>query len=269
MDRLFDRVLVRPPGKDYSRCLSKNPDKETIDVPEAKAQHEKYVNKLKECGLEIEETPPLKNYPDAVFVQDTALVGAESNRAVICRFGVSDRRGEEESVARYLKGSGFETHRIEAPGTLEGGDVLVTDSDKVFVGESERTNVEGIEQLSQAFPNKEIIKVPVSEVFHLLSTVNYLGENTLAVCPDIVDTTHFQDFELIKIKKNEQSTEYPNKPINLMYLGKNRVMLPNVYPETINILQKEGYSTIEVDISEFWKGDAGTTCPTLPFYKGL
>jgi len=24
-----------------------------------------------------------------------------------------------------------------------------------------------------------------------------------------------------------------------------------------------------MDISEFWKGDAGTTCPMLPYYKGI
>ncbi len=145
----------------------------------------------------------------------------------------------------------------------------MTDQNKVFVGIFERTNEEGIEQLSNYFPHTEVVKVPVSKVFHLLSGVNFIGNNTLAVCPELVDTSHFEGFDLLNIHKHQQETKYSNKPINMLYLGDDKILLPDVYPTTEKILQKNGYETVTINISEFWKGDAGTTCPMLPFYERL
>lgn len=269
MDRLFDKVLVRPPGTTYEDCLSKNPAKSNIDVVEAKNQHSNYVKTLRQNGVEVLELQPLDKFPDSIFMQDAAFVGEHSKKAFICRFGVSERRGEENSVAEYLKKLGFKIERTRSPGTIEGGDILVTDKDTIFIGISERTNERGIDQLSETFSQEEIVKVPVEKVFHLLSAVNFLGNGTLAVCPELVDLKYFKDFELLKISKEEQKTRYTNKPINLLYLGNDKVLIPDVYPKTSDILEDAGYETIEVDISEFWKGDAGITCPMLPIYKGF
>jgi len=214
MDRLFDKVLVRPPGENYRDCLSKNPLHDTIDIESALDQHKEYVKLLEESGIEVEELPSLESYPDSIFIQDTALVGEKSKTAVMCRFGVAERRGEEDSIEEYFVEEGYEVKRVDPPGTVEGGDILVTDQDKIFVGISERTNEDGIDQLSEHFPHIEFVKIPVSEVFHLLSGVNFIGNGTLAVCPDIVDTDHFEGFDLVEIKKDEQDTKYKNKPIN-------------------------------------------------------
>jgi len=269
MDRVFNKVLVRRPGESYSNCLSKNPLQDTIDYEKTLDQYEEYVALLKENGIEVEELPPLESYPDSIFMQDTALVGEASNTAVICRFGVSERRGEEDSVEKYFTEKGYEVKRIDPPGTLEGGDILVTDQEKIFVGISERTNESGIDQLSEYLPDTEVIAVPVSKVFHLLSGVNFIGGGTLAVCPDIVDPHHFEGFDLVEINKREQETRYENKPINLLYVGEEKILLPKAYKNTGEILEDEGYDVVKVKISEFWKGDAGMTCPILPLYKGI
>ncbi len=269
MDRVFEKVLVRPPGNSYRNCLSKNPYHHDIDIDKTLEQHRTYVEVLESEGVEVEKLPTLESYPDSIFIQDTALIGENSKTAVMCRFGVSERRGEEKSVAKNLKEEGYRVKNIEPPGTLEGGDILVTDKNKIFIGVSERTNESGIEQLSDFFPHVEVVKVPVSKVFHLLSGVNFVGDGTLAVCPDIVELDYFDDFDLIEIKKEEQNTRYENKPINMLYIGDRKILLPEVYQKTGQILEEEGYSVVKVDISEFWKGDAGMTCPMLPFYKNL
>ncbi len=269
MDRSFEKVLVVPPGESYKECVSKNPEHNTIDVGRAQKQHEAYVSLLEEHGVEVEKLPVNGSYPDSVFVQDTALLGESCKTASICRFGEPSRRGEEEAVLDHVKKERYEIKKIQAPGTVEGGDILVTDQNIVFVGLSERSNEEGVDQLSQHFPDTEFVKVRVTEVFHLLSGVNFLGDGTLAVCPDIVDLDHFKGFELVKINRSEQNTKYKNKPINLLYLGKDRVMIPEVYKNTIKILENHGYDPITINISEFWKGDAGTTCPMLPYYSDL
>lgn len=267
MDGLFDKVLVRPPGESYEDCLSKNPLHDTIDLEKTFEQHKRYIKVLEKNGVEVQELPPLDSYPDSIFIQDTALIGESSNTAVICRFGVSQRRGEEKSVEKYFAEKGYQVKNIKTPGTIEGGDILVTDQKKVFVGISERTNENGIDQLSEHLPDVEVVKVPVSEVFHLLSGVNFIGDGTLAICPDIVETDHFEGFDIIEMKKDEQDTRYQNKPINMLYLGDGKILLPEAYKNTGNILENAGYSVIKMDISEFWKGDAGITCPMLPFYK--
>ncbi len=269
MDRLFDKVLVRPPGESYKDCLSKNPLHDTIDIESTLDQHKEYVKLLEESGIEVEELPSLESYPDSIFIQDTALVREKSNTAVMCRFGVAERRGEEDSIEEYFVEEGYEVKRVDPPGTVEGGDILVTDQDKIFIGVSERTNGNGIDQLSRSFPDIEFVKIPVSEVFHLLSGVNFIGNSTLAVCPDIVDTDHFEDFDLLEIKKDEQDTRYKNKPINMLYVGDGRILLPEAYRKTGKILEEAGYTVVKLNISEFWKGDAGMTCPMLPFYKGI
>ncbi len=267
MDRLFDKVLVVPPGESYKDCVSKNPKRDTIDLDRAEKQHDVYVSILEDHGIEVEKLP-VQDHPDSIFVQDAALIGERSKTASICRFGEPSRRGEEKVVADHLKREGYEIKKIEAPGTVEGGDVLVTDRNVVFVGVSERTNEEGIDQLSEHFPDTDFVKVPVTGVFHLLSAVNFLGEGTLAVCPDLVDLDHFQDFDLLKINRSDQDTLYENKPINLLYMGNDDILIPEVYKKTIKILEDHGYRTVTMDISEFWKGDAGTTCPMLPYYSG-
>jgi len=269
MTRLFDKALVRSPGESYRDCLSKNPLHDTIDLGKTMEQHKNYVKLLMKNGIEVEQLPSLESYPDSIFIQDTALVGESSNTAVICRPGVSERRGEEDSVEDYFVEEDYEVKKIEPPGTVEGGDILVTDKDKIFVGLSERTNESGIEQLSSYFPKTEFVKIPVSEVFHLLSGVNFIGDGTLAVCPEIVDLDYFEDFDLVEIKKEEQNTRYENKPINMLYMGDKKILLPDAYENTAQMLEKIGYTVGKLNISEFWKGDAGMTCPMLPFYKGI
>ena len=263
MDRLFDTVIVRRPGESYKSCVSTNPEHRSIDVNLAKKQHEEYVKILKENGIEVIELEPLENHPDSVFVQDTAIVGVNSNLAVLSRFGEPSRRGEEESIKEVLKKEGFEIKHVEEPGTIEGGDVLVTNQGVVFVGLSQRTNAKGIKQLAQFFPKVKVISVPISKIFHLLSGVNYLGNKTVVISPHVVDIEYFKGFKFITIAEDEL---YVN---NMLYLGEREVLLPAGYPKTEEKLRREGFKPVLVNVSEFWKGDGGVTCLNLPFYKPL
>lgn len=263
MDRLFDRIIVRPPGKSYVNCVSTNPEHETIDVRLAKKQHREYVKILKEYGIDVIELEPLESHPDSVFVQDAAVVGVKSNVAVISRFGEPSRRGEEESIKEVLEKEGFEIKVIKAPGTLEGGDVLVTDQGILFIGLSQRTNEEGISQFARYFPHVKVVAIPITEIFHLLSGVSYLGDKTVAISPQVIDVDYFRGFKLITIPEDEL---YAN---NMLYLGDKNVLIPAGYPKTKEKLRKAGFKPVEVDVSEFWKGDGGVTCLSSPFYTVL
>lgn len=136
MDRLFNSVLVRPPSTSYEHCVSSNPDSNSIDIQLARIQHQSYVSILKENDIKVLELPSYENYPDSVFMQDPAVLGLR--RSIIGRFGEISRRGEESKLGSELhqldmtKDSAV--HRIESPGTLEGGDIMITDRKQMFVG---------------------------------------------------------------------------------------------------------------------------------------
>lgn len=113
--RLFDSVIVRPPTKDLIKCVSTHPLKDTLDVNLALKQHEEYVKILRKEDIKVHMLPQLSGFPDAVFIQDTAVITSAQRKALISRFGVPSRRGEERSVEEFVSKAGFKVLRVEPP----------------------------------------------------------------------------------------------------------------------------------------------------------
>ena len=148
MNRFFETVLVRAPADSYVECVSTNPAKTTINLDLAKEQHRQYVSTLKDSRLNVIELSPLENFPDSVFMQDPGILG--SRQSVLGRFGETTRRGEVKALLEDLDDLRVDVgtmHSIGGSGTLEGGDVVITEQ-ALFVGESQRTNENGVKQLS-------------------------------------------------------------------------------------------------------------------------
>jgi dimethylargininase len=259
--RLYNSVIVRPPIKELVKCVSTHPLRNTVDYGLAIKQHENYVRILREEGITVYELPLLEGFPDSVFIQDTAVVRSAVKRALISRFGEPSRRGEELSVRDFLSRMGFEVVDVKEPATLEGGDVLVTDVGVVFVGVTSRTNAYGVEALRDFFKGFRVVGVPATKVFHLLSAVNYVGNKTLVIVPELVDPSYFSGFRLVRVPLEEAYAA------NMLYLGDNKVLVPEGHPKTVEIMRREGYKVIEAEISEFRKCDGGVTCLSLPLYE--
>jgi dimethylargininase len=260
MDRLFDLAFVRPPADSYVDCVSTNPDKSKIDVNLARQQHREYVSILKECGVKVVELRPLEAFPDSVFIQDPALLGLR--RAVIGRFGEWKRRGEEKTLVDELSQRRDELGQMRfvvPPGTLEGGDIVVTDLG-IFVGESSRTNSAGITQLTSHLSGAMVVPVK-TDLFHLLCGCSYLTNRDMIIAPELVDLGPFPGFRFITIPKEEAYA------CDALYVGERRVMIPSGFPKAATKLRGAGYEPIEVEMSEFHKGDGGVTCISSPVYK--
>src|SRR5207248_3914023 len=117
--------------------------REPIDVAKAIAQHKAYQDCLTELGVRIVSLPAEPELPDAVFVEDPAVVVDEV--AVISIMGVPSRRPEASSITDAL--SRYRPIKVlREPATLDGGDVLRIGR-RVFAGSSQRTNSEGVSQL--------------------------------------------------------------------------------------------------------------------------
>jgi dimethylargininase len=262
MDRLYDCLFVRPPGKNYVNCVSSNPQRDSIDAVLAKEQHRQYVSAIKESDAKVFELPVLEAFPDSVFAYDPALLGVGT--CVIGRFGEPSRRGEEKALVNDLdayKSEVGELRYVVEPGTLEGGDILVTDRG-LFVGESTRTNATGIRQFAQHTKPHEVRSVK-TETFHMLCACSYLNNGRMLIVPELLDPTNFPGFQFISIPKEESYAS------EALYLGEGKVLIPAGFPRTAAKLKEGGYKPVEVELSEFYKGDGGVSCLSQPVWKIL
>jgi dimethylargininase len=243
-------------------CVSSNPQKDSIDATLAKEQHRQYVSAIKESGVKVFELPALETFPDAVFAYDPALLGVRT--CVIGRFGEPSRRGEEKALVNDLRSYRSEVGELRyvlEPGTLEGGDILVTDRG-LFVGRSTRTNTEGTRQLTQHVKPTDVRSVK-TDMFHMLCGCSYLSNGKMLLVPELLDATNFPGFKFISIPREESYAS------EALYLGEGRVLIPAGFPRTAARLKESGYSPVEVELSEFQKGDGGVSCLSQPVWKIL
>ncbi len=180
------RALVRRPSPRLAEGLLTHLDRTPVDVDLALRQWEGYVAALAAEGWEIVEVPAADDCPDAVFVEDTVVVYGDL--AVISRPGADERQPETAGTEQTLRGLGYRIARIEAPGTLDGGDVL-KHGGTVWVGLGGRTNQAGLDQLAALLAplGAEVVGVPVTKVLHLKSAVTALPDGTVVGFEPLVD----------------------------------------------------------------------------------
>ena len=206
--------------------------------------------------MEVTELPALSGFPDAPFVEDTAVVVPEL--AVITRPGHPARLGEEESMELALAPHRPTPH-ILAPGTLDGGDVLLVNQ-AFYVGVSDRTNKEGIRPLEELVApfGYTVTPVPVEAGLHLKSSINIVAPNTLLATPDFAARPEFADYTILVVDPEEA---YAGNTLHI----NGTLITPSGYPKTLKQLQGLGMDIIELDTSEFRKLDGGLTCLSLRF----
>ncbi len=230
--------------------------REPIDIAHAALEHERYEDALRTLGATVVRAAPEPELPDAVFVEDAAL--ALDEVAVITRPGAATRRRETESLATVLSDY-RKLLRIQAPGTLDGGDVLRVGR-RLYVGRSSRTNHEGIAQLEALLEpwRYEVIPVPVTGCLHLKSAVTQVGEELLLINPRWVRPASFPSMETIDIA--------PAEPLgaNALWI-ENAVIYPEHYPETADRLEQAGVRLVPVPCAELAKAEGGVTCCSVVF----
>lgn len=253
---LYKHVIVKTPGKSYVNGLTTS-DLGTPNYEKVLQQHASYVEALKKCGVSVTHLPASEEFPDSTFVEDTAVLTQEF--AVITNPGDVSRNSEIKEIESVLKDFYANFHYINAPGTLDGGDVLQVD-DQFFIGISNRTNEEGARQL------KEILKsegykgtiVPLKEFFHLKTGIAYLGNDLIVAAGEFLDHPNFAQYKKITVSAED---EYSANCI----LVNDYVIIPKGYEETTRRLNEVGFKTIELDMSEFQKQDGGLSCLSLRF----
>ncbi len=247
-------ALTRPVSPSIAEGLRSHIDRQPIDFGLAERQHEAYESLLASLGCEVRRLPALPELPDAVFVEDQAVVLEEL--AVVTRSGADSRRAEAASVEAALR-EWREVRALVAPATLDGGDVLRVDR-TLFVGRSERTNDDGIAQLSAlaAPAGYRVVPVAVTGALHLKSAVTYAGAETLVINPRWIDATPFRRYDRIDVSEHEPWGA------NVMRIGET-VVAGAAFPRTIDALERRGFAVRSCDLSELAKAEGALTCCSL------
>ena len=237
-----------------ARCELTHLDRSAIDLDIARAQHRTYERALVDAGCIVQRVDADPEWADAVFIEDTAVVLDEL--AVIARPGAPSRRAETAELERVLAAHRT-VKRIEAPATLDGGDVLCVGR-RVFVGCSSRTNGTAIEQLRQMLRGfgYEVRPVVVSGCLHLKSAVTAVADDALLVNRTWIPGADFEGFDLIDIDPDEPFAA------NVLRIG-DRLIHAAAFPRTRERLERRAYDVTSVDLSELAKAEGAVTCCSL------
>jgi dimethylargininase len=251
----FTQAITRTPGADLAAGLSTS----QLGEPRLQtmlAQHASYENALRRLGLQVTTLPPLPGFPDAYFVEDAAVVLAEV--AIVARPGAEVRRGETEHLQPALNQHRKLVH-IQAPGTLDGGDVLLIGTN-ACIGISQRTNLSAAEQLAPILRRYGYrctpIEVPAG--LHLKSSVSQVADDTLLMTGQFSRHPAFANYRRVVVSEEDAYAA------NALWIN-GRVIIPSGFLRVAESLEDAGIQPLELDASEARKMDGGLTCMSLRF----
>jgi len=253
---MFKNAIVRRPCPEMIHGLTTA----TLGNPDygiALEQHTNYIKALQSCGLDVHVLEADSRFPDSTFVEDVAL--CTSACAIIANPGAPSRNGEQTEMKTVLQSYYDNIETIESPGTLDAGDVMMTGR-HFYIGISERTNIEGADQLLGILGKYDMSgeKVPLNDMLHLKSRISFLEQENILVSSEFMNHPAFRKFYKIEVDPDERNAA------NSLWIN-NTVLVPAGFPKTRNKIEQARYKTITLEVSEFQKLDGGLSCLSLRF----
>lgn len=257
-------AITREVSRTLTTCELTHLDRKPIDLERARAQHHVYLAALAEAGCRVEVLPEEPDYPDAVFVEDTAVVVDEL--AVLTVPGAPSRRGETATIGAALRR--FQPlAELVPPATLDGGDVLLLGR-QLYVGLSSRSNRAGVEQLRQHLApfGYTVEGIELGACLHLKTAVTEVLPGVLLLNPDWVAPALFPDHEVVAVDPAEPFAA------NVLRIG-HTLIYPQAFPRTAARLRStlagqlaaNAVRLIEVAADELAKAEGAVTCCSLVF----
>ncbi len=253
----FTHAIVRKPGAGVIDGL-RAVDTGAPDFGQFQRDHATYISLLKSTGAGVSELDALDNFPDSVFVEDSALCLPEV--AIAMRPGAPSRLGEAAIMAPVLSGYYHEVLSIEGPGFIDGGDILVTERE-ILVGKSARTDAAGIAELRSLTSRWDYsvreVQTPAG-VLHFKTDCSLMDEETVLTTKRLSDTGCFDGYRTINTADGEEAAANAIRFNEL-------VIMPSGFPKTADKLSAAGYTVREVGNTEAAKLDGGMSCLSLRF----
>ena len=245
---------MRRPCRNLAGAELTHLQRQPIDDERARQQHAAYRAAVEAIVDDLIDLPALEDYPDSVFVEDALIAFPEC--FVLTRPGAVSRRREPDLIAPMLPGD-RPVHRIDGPATLDGGDVLRI-GERVFVGLSTRTNQNAVQQLAHCLSphGYQVIELAVGTALHLKTAVTSLDDRTVVLNSRWINPAFFSGYKVLNT--------HPDEPFgaNILRVSGHRFAQRSC-ARTAETLNKAGFTTTALDISEFAKAEAGPTCMSV------
>lgn len=275
MVRPLRAVLVKRPGPAFAAAFD-DPSHgflHQVDLDQAQSEHDDFCALLESLGVAVHTLDVETTSPDLVYAYDPMLVA--DNGVIPLRSGKPNRVGEERALEEWAAAAGIPTlGRIEAPGTVDGGDTFWLTPDIFCIGRSLRTNRSGVAQLTEIVGGRiEVFDVPYGngpeECLHLLSVISPVAEDAAAVYLPLLPAGLWEllvenDIKLIPIPEEE----FESQGCNLLTIRPGVVAMVEGNPRTQAILEEKG-----IEVHTFIgkqiciNGSGGPTCLTRPLYR--
>ncbi|WP_088311580.1 dimethylarginine dimethylaminohydrolase family protein [Novosphingobium sp. B 225] len=261
MTRIFDftDAIVRRPGASVVKGLRAGGGADpTLDG--VLAEHAGYVAALRSAGLAVQELDPLEDFPDAIFVEDPALVFPEG--AVLLRPGAPSREAEGQFL-RDVLAARFPVLLEQREGYADGGDVLVM-PDFAYIGLSARTDRAGAEALAGLLAelgySAKVAETP-PEVLHLKTASSLIDEETVLATAPLAASGIFAGYRVLVVPEGEDGGA------NVLRV-RDTILVGAGYPRLIELLDGYGARVAALPNAEIAKIDAGFTCMSLRWRAG-
>jgi dimethylargininase len=255
------RVIVCTPREEYFKVSSLHAHNlnEVSDPRRTREQHNHLKSLLTDHGAEVIDVPELENHPNSVFTRDVAL--STPGGYIKLRMGLPSRRGEEDWMAEIFDSLAEPcVGAIQSPASVEGGDIILAGK-VAFVGRSERTNDEGIRQISRLLGEMgyEVRTIRVQGSLHIGGLMSAIGPERIVCCRDLFPQDAFKGFDTLAVELHNPSSA------NVICMDENEVIANSAENSaTIQKLEERGVRVHGIDLSEFRKGAGGPTCLVLP-----
>jgi dimethylargininase len=253
----FTHAIARRPGNSVVDGL-RAVDRGQPDIDLFAAEHQGYVRALEHAGLQVEILPPLETFPDAVFIEDAALCLPQAS--VILRPGAPSRAGEAEATVAALSSLGHEIHHLGPGGSIDGGDILVTDA-VILVGLSARTNRAGFDSLKDLLCGwgyaVQAVHTP-DHVLHFKSDCCVLDSETVLATSRLSGAECFAPFRVLTVPPGEEAAA------NSIRVNET-VLVPAGFPATAELIAQADYAVEVVPASQAALLDGGLSCMSLRF----
>jgi N-dimethylarginine dimethylaminohydrolase len=274
MTARLERVLVRPPQAADAARWREYGWRAEPDPVVAAAEHEALRGLLESAGAEVIVAAGEDGNPDAIYTYDPLLVGVDG--AVLLRPGKTGRLGEPSALVDDLERAGVPVAaRVEAPGTIDGGDTVWLDERTLLVGRGYRTNASGVEQLAAAFPDAEVLSYDLphwngaGEVMHLMSLISPLDDDLALVYPRLAPVRLLELLAgrgIVTVEVPDE--EFESMGPNVLALGPRRALALEGNDETRRRMEAAGVDVLTYKGNEISrKGDGGPTCLTRPLLR--
>ncbi len=269
-------VLVKRPGPSFGAAFDDPAHGflHPVDLDLAQREHAAFVEVLAGLGPEVHVLDTETASPDLLYVFDPLLV--TDRGAIPLRPGKPNRAGEPSVLETWTAAAGIPTvGRIEAPGTIEGGDTLWLRPDLFCIGRTLRTNDAGAHQLADLVGGDvRIFDVPYwrgpAELIHLMSVISPVADDLAVVYLPLLPVGLWQLLQELGIRTVEvPDAEFPTLGCNVLAVRPGVVIIAEGNPQTAAGLAAAGcevhtYPATEIGIN----GSGGPTCMTRPILRG-